>query len=97
MSEQSVHLIIRGDVQGVGYRDAMCWAAADLGVRGWVRNRRDGAVEAVIHGAAHSVAALVDWARHGPAAAEVAEIAERAATATELAWVENGFQRLPTV
>jgi acylphosphatase len=79
------HLLISGGVQGVGFRFAMCEAAADLGVRGWVRNRRDGRVEAVIDGPAHAVAAMLAWAQRGPPAARVDHVALRAATAEEIA------------
>lgn len=68
------HLIIRGRVQGVGFRDAMRWEAERLGVTGWVRNRRDGTVEAVVAGSAAVVAEIVQWAHRGPPAAEVTEV-----------------------
>jgi acylphosphatase len=67
-------LTIHGRVQGVGFRDAMRWEAERLGVTGWVRNRRDGTVEAVVAGSAESVAAIVQWARRGPPAAKVTEV-----------------------
>jgi len=69
------HLIITGQVQGVGYRYGMVAAARRLDVTGWVRNRRDGSVEAMVAGNAEAVAAIIDWARHGPAGAEVAHVA----------------------
>jgi acylphosphatase len=68
-------LTIRGRVQGVGYRDAMVDAASALGVCGWVRNRRDGAVEALIQGGARAVESLMSWCRRGPPAARVTEVA----------------------
>lgn len=67
-------LTIRGTVQGVGYRYAMRQQAARLGVAGWVRNRVDGSVEAVIQGEAQAVEALVAWAQTGPPAAYVREL-----------------------
>ncbi len=69
------HLIITGYVQGIGYRYSMVMAARRLGVTGWVRNRRDGSVEAMVAGDAESVAAMIDWARHGPSGAEVEHVA----------------------
>ena len=58
-------------MQGVGYRFAMTEAALAQGVAGWVRNRRDGTVEAVIQGDEASVARLVEWCRRGPRGAHV--------------------------
>ena len=68
-------LLITGSVQGVGYRYGMVLAARRLGVTGWVRNRRDGSVEAMVAGSAEQVAAIVAWARHGPAGAAVEHVA----------------------
>jgi acylphosphatase len=67
-------LVITGDVQGVGYRYSMVMAAHRLGVTGWVRNRSDGSVEAMVAGDAEAVAAMIAWARHGPAGAEVSHV-----------------------
>jgi acylphosphatase len=65
---------ITGRVQGVGFRYSMQSEATRLGVRGWVRNRRDGSVEALAQGSDEAVAALAEWARRGPAGAHVAEL-----------------------
>ncbi len=64
-------LRIIGRVQGVGFRYALQQSAVAQGVRGWVRNRRDGSVEAVLQGEAEAVQAVIDWARLGPPASRV--------------------------
>ena len=58
-------IIISGRVQGVGFRYALADEARARNLGGWVRNRRDGAVEAVVVGAEVDVEALIAWARHG--------------------------------
>jgi len=70
----TLHVRISGRVQGVGYRDAMRSEALARGISGWVRNRRDGSVEAVLQGEAAALDALLAWARRGPPAARVAEV-----------------------
>jgi acylphosphatase len=67
---------VKGRVQGVGFRYALRREAERNGVRGWVRNRRDGSVEAVLRGEAEAVARILDWARRGPPGARVDEIRE---------------------
>lgn len=67
----SRRLRIRGLVQGVYYRESMRQRAQELGVTGWVRNRADGSVEAVVQGEAAYVERMIDWARRGPPAARV--------------------------
>ncbi len=68
-------VIVRGRVQGVGYRFAMTDAALALGVAGWVRNRRDGTVEAGVQGDEASVERLIEWCRRGPPGARVTAVA----------------------
>ena len=68
------HLRIHGLVQGVNYREAMRLEAERLGVTGWVRNRHDGTVEAVVHGSAEAVHAIMNWAHKGPRHARVTQM-----------------------
>ena len=76
--ESVQHLFVSGRVQGVGFRDSMQRRADDLGLKGWVRNRRDGRVEAVVAGAKERVDELLDWSRTGPPMATVTEVRARA-------------------
>lgn len=68
------HLVVTGRVQGVGYRDALQAEARARGVTGWVRNRRNGSVEAVLQGTPEAVKAIIGWARRGPPLARVAGV-----------------------
>lgn len=69
-------VIVRGHVQGVFFRHSARYRAGELGVAGWIRNRPDGAVEAVFEGDAGSVSALVAWCREGPRGADVSGVDE---------------------
>ena len=69
------HLVITGHVQGVWYRGSMAQEAQRLGVTGWVRNRGDGSVEALVAGSDEQLAAIINWARRGPTAAQVSHVA----------------------
>ena len=82
------HILIYGFVQGVGFRFAVQRAASSRGVSGWVRNRPDGAVEAVFEGEPVDVEALVDFCRRGPRGAEV----ERVEVEEELPEGLGGFR-----
>jgi len=64
-------LRIRGQVQGVNLREAMRQRADQLKVTGWVRNRLDGTVEAIVQGEAFDIDSIVDWVRLGPPGARV--------------------------
>lgn len=88
------HLRIHGLVQGVYYRQSMCDAAQRLGLHGWVRNRRDGSVEALATGPAPAVQALIDWAHEGPPAARVERVDVSEAPPEALA---PGFMQRETV
>lgn len=84
-------LVIRGVVQGVGFRYSMLAQARLLGVAGWVRNRRDGSVEAMVAGDPAQVAEMLAWSRIGPAGAVVDEVMVEAASGEFTA-----FELLPT-
>ena len=86
---------VRGRVQGVGFRDALRAEALRLGVRGWVRNRADGSVEALLQGDSSAVARVIEWARHGPALARVHALEEQPVD-DHLDRLYPGFERLPT-
>lgn len=78
-------VVIRGRVQGVGFR---AWAevtALELGVGGWVRNRRDGAVEAVLAGPEQAVLTMIELCRNGPPGARVDALDQREAGPADLA------------
>jgi acylphosphatase len=67
-------LIIEGRVQGVGYRASLAEKAIELGLYGWVRNRRDGSVEACVYGNVPAIEAIILWAKRGPPAAQVSNV-----------------------
>jgi acylphosphatase len=68
-------VVVRGFVQGVGFRYSAARAARARGVSGWVRNRPDGTVEAVFEGEPEAVEAMVRWFEEGPRGAEVRDAA----------------------
>ncbi|HET9045950.1 MAG TPA: acylphosphatase [Casimicrobiaceae bacterium] len=73
-------LVVRGRVQGVGFRYALVDVATMMGAAGWVRNRRDGTVEALVQGEDTIVDAVVAWCRRGPPAARVTTVDVEPAT-----------------
>lgn len=77
MGRLSVRLIVRGRVQGVGFRYAAVEQGRRLGLAGWARNLPDGGVEVVAAGEGEAVERLVAWCRHGPPSARVSTV-ERA-------------------
>lgn len=88
------HLRITGLVQGVGYRASFEGRARALRLAGWVRNRADGSVEALVRGEPEALDQIISWARRGPRAAEVRDVA---VTDMEDASVEAGrFDVLPS-
>ncbi|CAN7549389.1 acylphosphatase [Pseudoduganella sp. LjRoot289] len=87
-------LLIEGRVQGVGYRASLAEQALALGLHGWVRNCRDGAVEACVDGDAQAIEAIVLWAKRGPPAARVDRIAIE--DADTLPSAREVFKILPT-
>ena len=91
-ARRAVHVSVTGKVQGVGYRDFVERQARALGLAGFVRNRRDGSVEAVLVGPSPAVETMVAACRRGPPAAQVKDI-----RATEHAGpLPDGFTVLPT-
>jgi acylphosphatase len=78
-------VVARGRVQGVWFRESMRREAERLGIHGWVRNRLDGSVEAVVQGSPEAVDAIVAWARRGPEAADVESL--------EVSEAHGGFER----
>lgn len=71
---KTVHALVSGQVQGVGYRQSCRQRARHLGLVGWVRNLADGRVELLCQGPAEAVDQLIDWAWTGPSAARVTNL-----------------------
>jgi acylphosphatase len=91
-------VVIRGRVQGVGFR---AWAevkAIELGVQGWARNCRDGSVEALLAGPENAVLRMIELCRDGPPGARVETVDQRKACAVDLALRRSGemFSVLPS-
>jgi acylphosphatase len=93
MSERITRrLVVRGRVQGVFYRESMRLEAERLGVTGWVRNCRDGTVEALVQGTPQAVEAITAWARRGPEDAQVTGVETKAAAGGDF----ERFEKRPT-
>ncbi len=90
---KTVRLTIRGRVQGVSYRYWTVTEAMTRGLNGWVRNRADGSVEALVSGPARDVDYMIEACRQGPKAARVTDIE----ITPEDGAVAGGFAQLPTV
>ena len=99
MSRAILQVMIRGRVQGVGYRAWVEYQATTSGLEGWVRNRRDGSVEALFAGSPKLVAEMVALCRHGPPSARVDSVTSETASADELNLRQAGevFSVLSTV
>ena len=93
------HVSIRGKVQGVSYRAWTEETARQLGLQGWVRNRRAGWVEAVFAGPGEAVDKMLEACRKGPPGAQVTSVDQRPGTSEDLAMRPTGaeFVVLPTV
>ncbi|MGA2568752.1 MAG: acylphosphatase [Pseudolabrys sp.] len=78
------HMIVHGRVQGIGYRAFVEREALRRGIEGWVRNRRDGSVEAVFAGAREKVDAIVEACRRGPYSARVDVLHQREGSEDDL-------------
>jgi acylphosphatase len=91
-------VIVRGRVQGVGFRAWLAQTAAARGLAGWVRNCRDGSVEALFVGAADAVNAMIETCHQGPLLARVTEVETSDANAADLDLRHPGqrFSVLPT-
>lgn len=92
MGEISRKLRIHGDVQGVFYRGWSVETARSLGVRGWVRNRRDGSVEMLVQGDEAAVQRMIERCREGPPAARVTRVDVEASEEA----APTGFEGRPT-
>lgn len=86
---------VRGDVQGIGYREACVRRADSLGVTGWVRNRMDGSVEAILQGSPEQLANMCAWLSEGMSAALVEELEVTEVPPPFLRF--DIFERLPTL
>ena len=87
-----IHVLVSGRVQGVGFRYFVRERAEATGVTGWVRNLRDGSVEAVLIGAPDAVQAMLDAIGRGPGGAHVDEVITRPALAAEIRAARTPFE-----
>jgi acylphosphatase len=83
-------VLIRGRVQGVGFRAWTEVTALELGVEGWVRNRRDGSVEALLAGSEEVVLTMIDLCRRGPPGCRVEAVDQEEAGNADLALRRRG-------
>ncbi|MFN2644188.1 MAG: acylphosphatase [Burkholderiales bacterium] len=92
----SRHIRVKGRVQGVGFRYALRDEAERAGVTGWVRNRADGSVEALLQGEPQAIAGVIAWAHRGPPGAHVSAL-EETTVASELQRAHERFHIRPSV
>ena len=99
MSSTIRHVTVRGRVQGVGYRYFVECEAQSRDLEGWVRNRRDGSVEAVLAGPTDAVTAVIAACQRGPSSARVETLRDEAGNPDMLNLREAGerFSVLPTI
>jgi acylphosphatase len=83
-------VVIRGRVQGVGFRAWTEMLAAEQGIEGWVRNRRDGSVEALFSGSEETVLTMIELCREGPPGARVDALDQREARSEDLVLRRRG-------
>jgi acylphosphatase len=93
----SLRVHVHGFVQGVGFRDFLAMSAQHNRLDGWVRNRADGSVEALLAGAPDAVARMIEACRRGPELAKVAALEIDEADPAALGGGGDGFRQLPTV
>jgi acylphosphatase len=94
----SVRVVVRGGVQGVGFRAWLQHQAELHAVEGWVRNRRDGSVEALLSGSADAIALMLKAVRQGPRGSQVESVEEGPPGSEDLAEAKGGgFAQLPSI
>ena len=92
MTRSARHVLIRGRVQGVGFRWSTRTKAVELGVDGWVRNLPDRSVEVLVQGETDSVEAMLTWLRRGPSHARVDHAEVTAADPEQASGSVEGFE-----
>ena len=97
MTRLTRRLLVEGRVQGVGFRWSLTEEARQLGLDGWVRNRSDGRVEALVSGLAEAVEALTLWAHRGPPQARVDRVVCQDEPTDERPDIRGRFSQKPTV